>query len=96
MNATRFPDLLTLARRFLAVAGSSVPSEVVFSAAGVLLTKRRNALNPSNVDAQIFLRKNHLLKSARSQPSTIEKGKIDRILVLPEEEEAAEPPLPDL
>ena len=96
MNATRFPDLLTLARRFLAVAGSSVPSEVVFSAAGVLLTKRRNAPNPSNVDAQIFLRKNHLLKSARSQPSTIEKGKIDRILILPEEEEAAEPPLPDL
>ena len=42
-----------------------MPAEVVFSAAGLLVSKLRSALCPSNVDMCIFLSKNDMLPSAQ-------------------------------
>ena len=51
-----------MARRYLATPATEVPSERVFSIAGLTVTKRRCSLDPKNVDALIFLHKNYELK----------------------------------
>lgn len=48
----------SLARQRLSVAGTSVPSERLFSAAGNLLSAKRNCLKSSNIDMLLFLNKN--------------------------------------
>ena len=53
-----FPNLSKLAKKYLCVPASSVPSERVFSTAGNLINKRRASLAPDNVDMLIFLNKN--------------------------------------
>ena len=55
--AVRFPKLAKLAREFLCIMGTSVPSERVFSVAGLTLTKSRNKLDSDVVDEIIFLNK---------------------------------------
>ncbi|KAK3089656.1 hypothetical protein FSP39_005404 [Pinctada imbricata] len=57
-NELYFPRLSRVARRFLCVQASSVPSERVFSVAGSLVSKKRSRLTPENVDKFIFLNKN--------------------------------------
>ncbi|XP_033724920.1 zinc finger BED domain-containing protein 4-like [Pecten maximus] len=57
-NAMFSPRLSVLARRCLCVQVSSVPSERVFSLAGQLVSKKRNRINPSQVDLFIFFNKN--------------------------------------
>ena len=42
----------------LAIQGTSVASERVFSTAGLVLSDRRTRLDPSNVNKIIFLNKN--------------------------------------
>ena len=54
----RFPNLKILALKYLAVPGSSVPSERLFSKAGELVSERRNRLKPKNIDMMLFLNKN--------------------------------------
>ncbi len=56
-NATRFLQVAKLARKFLCIMGTSVPSERVFSIAGLTITKNRSQLDPDAVDQIIFMNK---------------------------------------
>uniref|UniRef100_A0A8C6MBI1 HAT C-terminal dimerisation domain-containing protein n=1 Tax=Nothobranchius furzeri TaxID=105023 RepID=A0A8C6MBI1_NOTFU len=58
INEGRFPRLANLARKYLAIPGTSVPSERVFSAAGLTVNRLRTRLTPDHVDLLIFLNKN--------------------------------------
>ncbi len=53
-----FPTLFKLARRYLSVPGSSVPSEKVFSAAGNIITNKRASPNDETTSMLIFLNAN--------------------------------------
>ncbi|XP_052806299.1 E3 SUMO-protein ligase ZBED1-like [Mya arenaria] len=57
-NENRFPKVAQVARSVLAVPATSVPSERVFSSAGLVLNKLRNRLNSDIVDVILFLNKN--------------------------------------
>lgn len=54
----RFPRLASLAERYLCIPGTSVPSERVFSAAGLVVNRLRTRLTPEHVDMLVFLNKN--------------------------------------
>ena len=58
-NASKFPCLSKIARKFLAIPATEVPSERAFSVAGLTVTKLRASLDPANVDMIIFLHKNY-------------------------------------
>jgi hypothetical protein len=53
-----YPNMARLAKKYLAIPASSVPSERVFSVAGTIVNKKRNRLSPKNIDLFIFLNKN--------------------------------------
>ncbi|KAK3911352.1 Transposable element Hobo transposase [Frankliniella fusca] len=55
-GSVRFPDLGVLALQALAPPGSSASSERVCSDLGMLLSSRRNAMQPSTVDNTLTLR----------------------------------------
>lgn len=57
-NSILYPRLSKLAKKYLCVPASSVPSERMFSAAGRLVSKCRNRLGAKNVDSILFLNKN--------------------------------------
>lgn len=57
-NEYRFPRVAYLAKCILAVPATSVPSERIFSSAGLVLSKLRNRLTSDIVDSIIFLNKN--------------------------------------
>ena len=56
-NETRYPHVRNLAHRVLAAPLTSVPSEQIFSKAGLVVCKKRAALKPAVVDALLFLNK---------------------------------------
>ena len=57
-NEHIYPRLSVLARQYLAIPASSVPSERVFSLAGSIVNKKRSRLKPALVDTLIFLKMN--------------------------------------
>ena len=59
-NETRYPHVRNLAHRVLAAPPTSVPSEQIFSKAGLVVCKKRAALKPAVVDALLFLNKNKM------------------------------------
>ncbi|ROL48385.1 Zinc finger BED domain-containing protein 1 [Anabarilius grahami] len=56
-NECKYPHIAKMARCYLAVPGSSVPSERVFSTAGDIVTAKRSTLSLDNVDILVFLKK---------------------------------------
>ena len=54
-----------IARRVLAVPSTSMPSELIFSAAVLLINKLRNRLSSDIVDSIIFLKKTVFLRVLR-------------------------------
>ena len=60
---SNYPTLsvfMILARQYLSIPGTSVPSERIFSCAELVVSKLRNRLSSSLVDQIIFLNKNYL------------------------------------
>ncbi len=53
-----YPNIARIAKKFLAIPASSVPSERIWSLAGNIVTKKRASINPENVDMLIFLHYN--------------------------------------
>lgn len=58
LNKARFPSLATVAREFLAIPCTSVPTERLFSKAGEIITKKRSSIKPMKADQTIFLMEN--------------------------------------
>ena len=59
-NVSKYPTLSVLARQYFSIPGTSVPSERIFSSAGLVVSKLRNRLSLSLVDQIIFLSKNYV------------------------------------
>ena len=57
-NCSKYPYLSLLAKKYLCIPATSVPSERVFSTAGDIVTAQRSQLKPEHVDMLIFLKKN--------------------------------------
>ena len=55
MQADQFPYLAKLAQKYLAVSATSTQAERAFSKLGLLLTKRRLAMDGENVNKILFL-----------------------------------------
>ncbi|XP_068244012.1 zinc finger BED domain-containing protein 4-like [Palaemon carinicauda] len=58
MHSVLFPKLHALAKKFLCIPATSVPSERLFSKAGELISHRRSALSDKNINMILFFNKN--------------------------------------
>ena len=66
LNGVRFPILAKIAQSILYMQPTSVSSENVFSTAGNIVTKKRSSLEPSLVDALVFLSHNKRMLNSTS------------------------------
>ena len=62
LSETRYPKLAILAKRYLCIPATSIPSERVFSVAGQTVSKLRASLDKDTVNEILFLHK-HLKKT---------------------------------
>lgn len=53
-----YPRLSLIAKKYLSMCATSVPSERVFSTAGELVSKKRNRLSSENIEKILFLNGN--------------------------------------
>ena len=53
-----YPILSHLARKYLAISATSVPSERAFSSAGNIVSVKRSCLQPESVNMLVFLAEN--------------------------------------
>ena len=96
-NCYRFPGIAKVAKKILCIPATSVPSERIFSAAGIIVNKLRASLSNDNVDALIFLHVNRDLKAARAGvPVAVPPEVVPRMERFEEEEADDLPPLPNL
>ena len=58
-NKARFPVLAQIARRFLSGTATFVPSERLFSQAGLIYEELQNRIIPENSEMLIFIKGNH-------------------------------------
>ncbi|XP_056120602.1 E3 SUMO-protein ligase ZBED1-like [Rhinichthys klamathensis goyatoka] len=58
VNAYAYPILAPLAKAYLCIPATSVPSERVFSTAGDIVSAQRSLITPEHVDMLVFLKKN--------------------------------------
>ena len=56
-NEKYFPNMSTVAKKYLCIPATSVPSERVFSKAGEIVSARRSRIKSKNVDMILFLNK---------------------------------------
>ena len=54
----QFPTLSFLAKKYLCVCGTGVPSERIFSLCGYVVNSYRSRLHPKNIDYLVFLSHN--------------------------------------
>ena len=54
-ESTRYPHVAQLARKYLSLCATSVPSERVFSCRGNIVSDKRTCLKPDRVDSLVFL-----------------------------------------
>jgi hypothetical protein len=55
-----YPHLSNIAKLYLGIPATSVPSERVFSTTGDIITAQRAVLKPAHVDMMVFLKKKNL------------------------------------
>jgi hypothetical protein len=71
MHSRQYPTLSRMAKDFLAIQGSSTPSERAFSSGGITGTARRNALHPTTFSALQIVkagyRNGHLTPASEAQ-----------------------------
>ena len=60
MRGERFPYLKLLARKYLSIPASAVPSEQIFATAGRTISERRALLSGKSVEMLVFCKKNIL------------------------------------
>lgn len=53
-----YPRLAKMAQKYLSIVATSVPSERLFSTAGIIVSAKRAALDPENVETLLFLHDN--------------------------------------